>query len=78
MCPSRTAPSALYRLRGSLDRVASLILTEDDSRAVPRRSGQHLGRIAGLPRRKTILFVGYDLDDQHFKRLYRKVTAAAG
>jgi len=25
--------------------------------------------------RKTILFVGYDLADPHFKRLYRKVTA---
>jgi hypothetical protein len=31
--------------------------------------------LQGYLARKTILFVGYDLADPHFKRLYRKVTA---
>ena len=30
--------------------------------------------LQGYLARKTILFVGYDLADPHFKRLYRKIT----
>jgi SIR2-like domain len=31
--------------------------------------------LQGYLARKTILFVGYDLGDPHFRRLYRKVIA---
>ena len=66
--------ATLYKLRGSLEQPESLVLTEDDYEAFfDDRASISLVLQAYLAR-KTILFVGYDLADPHFKRLYRKVT----
>lgn len=65
----------LYKLRGSLERVESLVLTEDDYETFFEDQSSISVVLQGYLARKTILFVGYDLADPHFKRLYRKVTA---
>ncbi len=65
----------LYKLRGSLERVDSLVLTEDDYETFFEDQASISVVLQGYLARKTILFVGYDLADPHFKRLYRKVTA---
>jgi HEAT repeat protein len=65
----------LYKLRGSLDRAESLIMTEDDQERFFDDQSSLSVVLQGYLARKTILFIGYDLDDPHFKRLYRKVTA---
>jgi hypothetical protein len=65
----------LYKLRGSVERAESLVLTEDDCEAFFEDQASVSVVLQGYLARKTILFVGYDLADPHFKRLYRKVTA---
>src|SRR5262245_47357 len=65
----------LYKLRGSLDRVDSLVLTEDDHEQFFEGMAGISVALQAYLARKTILFVGYDLDDPYFKQLYRKVTA---
>ena len=65
----------LYKLRGSVERVESLVLTEDDYEVFFEDQASMSVVLQGYLARKTILFVGYDLADPHFKRLYRKVTA---
>lgn len=65
----------LYKLRGSLERPTSLVLTEDDYEVFFEDRSSISIVLQGYLARKTILFVGYDLSDTHFKRLYRKVTA---
>ncbi len=65
----------LYKLRGSVERAESLVLTEDDYEAFFEDQASISVVLQGYLARKTILFVGYDLADTHFKRLYRKVTA---
>ena len=65
----------LYKLRGSVERVESLVLTEDDGETFFEDESSISVVLQGYLARKTILFVGYDLLDPHFKRLYRKVTA---
>ncbi|MCP4543143.1 MAG: SUMF1/EgtB/PvdO family nonheme iron enzyme [Chloroflexi bacterium] len=65
----------LYKLRGSLDRPESLVLTEDDYETFFEDQSSISVVLQGYLARKTILFAGYDLADPHFKRLYRKVTA---
>ncbi|MGB0383603.1 MAG: HEAT repeat domain-containing protein [Ardenticatenaceae bacterium] len=65
----------LYKLRGSLERIESLILTEDAYETFFEEHASISLVLQGYLARKTILFVGYDLTDPHFKRLYRKVTA---
>ena len=65
----------LYKLRGSLEQVESLVLTEDDYEIFFEDQASISVVLQGYLARKTILFVGYDLADPHFKRLYRKVTA---
>src|SRR5262249_32170791 len=64
----------LYKLRGSLDRVESLILTEDDQEAFFENQAGLSVVLQSYLARKTILFIGYDLDEPQFKRLYRKIT----
>lgn len=64
----------LYRLHGRLDQPASLILTEDNYENFFDNQASISIVLQGYLARKTILFLGYDLSDPHFKRLYRKVT----
>ncbi len=65
----------LYKLRGTLDRPESLVLTEDDYEDFFEDQASISVVLQGYLARKAILFVGYDLADHNFKRLYRKVTA---
>jgi hypothetical protein len=65
----------LYKLRGSLDRPESLILTEDDHEDFFRNRANLSIVLQGYLARKTILFLGYDLANPLFKRLYFEVTA---
>lgn len=64
----------LYKLRGSLERVESLVLTEDDCENFFEDQKSISRVVQGYLACKTILFVGYDLADPQFKRLYCKVT----
>ena len=66
----------LYKLRGALDRPESVILTEDDFERFFDDAGTLSIVLQGDLARKTILFLGYDLSDPHFRRLYRKVTVS--
>jgi hypothetical protein len=64
----------LYKLRGSVEQVESLVLTEDDYETFFENQSSISIVLQGYLARKTILFIGYDLGDPHFKRLYRKVS----
>ncbi len=64
----------LYKLRGSLERPDSLVLTEDDYEGFFEHDTNISVVLQSYLARKTILFIGYDLEDAGFKRLYRKVT----
>ena len=64
----------LYKLRGSLARPDSLVLTEDDYEAFFENQTTISVVLQAYLARKTILFLGYSLDDAAFRRLYRKVT----
>jgi len=65
----------LYKLRGSVEQAESLVLTEDDYEVFFENLASISVVLQGYLARKTVLFVGYDLTDPTFKRLYRKVTA---
>ena len=62
--------------RGSVERPKSLVLTEDDYEAFFEDQTSISVVLQGYLARKTILFVGYDLADPYFKRLYQKVMAS--
>jgi hypothetical protein len=64
----------LYKLRGSVERPESLVLTEDDYETFFENQTSLSVVFQGYLARKTVLFIGYDLTDPHFKRMYRKVT----
>jgi hypothetical protein len=71
----REGSATLYKLRGSLDRPESVILTEDDHEGFFRNRANLSIVLQGYLARKTILFIGYDLVNPHFQRLYYEVTA---
>ena len=66
----------LYKLRGSIERPESLVLTEDDYDKFFDDDESLSVVLQGLLATKTILFVGYSLDDPDFKRLYQKATSS--
>jgi hypothetical protein len=65
----------LYKLRGSVERVESLVLTEGNYETFFEDQASISVVLQGYLARKTVLFLGYDLADPYFKQLYRKVTA---
>jgi hypothetical protein len=65
----------LYKLRGSVEQVESLVLTETDYETFFEDQASVSVVLQGYLARKTIVFVGYDLADPYFKQLYRRVTA---
>lgn len=66
----------LFKLRGSMERPESLILTEDDYEIFFESQENMSVILQGYLARMTLLFVGYDLADPYFRRLYRKVTSS--
>jgi len=64
----------LYKLRGSVEQPESLLLTSDQYEAFERQTTISLVLLVlqGYLARKAIVFLGYDLADPHFRRLYRK------
>ena len=64
----------LYKLRGSVEQPESLLLTSDQYETFEQRVTTLLVLLVlqGYLARKTIVFLGYDLADPHFRRLYRK------
>jgi hypothetical protein len=65
----------LYKLRGSIEQPGSLVLTEDDYEFFFSDQVSISVVLRGYLARKTILFVGYDLADHNFKRLYCEAIA---
>ncbi len=74
--PSDTAVPfvQLTYLHGVLDEESTLILTEDDVEAFFENPEAISTNLKSHLARKSILFIGFDLADAHFVRLYRKVT----
>ncbi len=64
----------LYKLRGSIEQVESLVLTRDDAETFFEQRASISIVLQAYLARKTVLFIGYDLSDSYFQRLYRKVT----
>jgi HEAT repeat protein len=62
----------LFKLRGSIERAESLLLTEDDYTFFEDQVTIPIVLQAYLAC-KTVLFIGFDLADPYFERLYRKV-----
>ncbi len=65
----------VYRIRGVADQADSLVLTEDDCDQFFDDESSISVVLQGYLARCTILFLGHDLADPNFKRLYRRVTA---
>jgi hypothetical protein len=64
----------LYKLRGSVERVESLILTEEDYERFFEEHASISVVLRAYLASKTVLFIGYDLADPQFRNLYRRVT----
>ncbi len=62
------------RLHGSINQPESLVLTEDDAADLFQRLPTIAVILKAHFAHKTLLFLGYRLDDPHFLALYRQVT----
>ena len=68
----------LYRLRGSLERTESLVLTDMDHEQAYSGQDTLSFLLCAELTRKTILFIGYDFTDMYFRGLYNKIMDPLG
>lgn len=64
----------LIKLHGTLDRPDSLVLTEDDQDKFFERLPNVSDTVKTLCSHCTLVFLGFDLEDQNFKRLHGEIT----
>ena len=64
----------LIRLHGTLSQTDSLVLTQDDADDLFARLPAVTKILQAHFASKTLLFIGYGLNDPHFRALYRQVT----
>lgn len=64
----------LIKMQGDISQPDSLVITEDDIDAFISRLPTVSDVIRAFFATKTLIFLGYDLNSEQFKRLYRQVT----
>jgi hypothetical protein len=68
----------LIKMQGCITQPDSLVITEDDCEDFLARLPTLSDVIRALFATKTLIFIGYDLEDRSFKRLYAHVTRGVG
>ncbi|MBM4465314.1 MAG: hypothetical protein FJ014_07170, partial [Chloroflexi bacterium] len=68
----------LIKMQGCITQPDSLVITEDDYEEFLARLPTLSDVIRALFATKTLIFIGYDLEDPAFKRLYTNVTRGVG
>jgi hypothetical protein len=63
----------LFKLRGSVDQPETLVLTEEEFRKFLKQQESISTALKGQLASKMLLFLGYDLEDPDFRRLYEEV-----
>jgi len=63
----------VYKIHGSIDNIGTLIMTESDYESCYNELRENLigGRLKDLLSRKTVVFVGYSLEDEDFKKIWQ-------
>ncbi len=71
-----TQKAQLYRLRGTLGRPDSVVLTEADFERfwTGKDVAQLVAGLKSLMARRTIVFIGYDLGDPHFRQFFHEAV----
>ncbi|MEJ2749828.1 MAG: SIR2 family protein, partial [Anaerolineae bacterium] len=68
---------SLIKIRGDISRADSLLITEDDIDDFFKRLPALNDVVRAFFATKTLIFLGYDLDDPAFRRFFREVTPRA-
>lgn len=68
----------LLKLHGTIDELASIVLTRDDYLGLPERSQALFGIVQAMLMTRRMVFVGYSLSDDSFHRVVHDVRRARG
>ena len=70
----------VYKIHGSIDNISTLIMTESDYDKCYDELRENLigGRIKELLSRKTVVFIGYSLEDEDFKKIWQFIDDKLG
>ena len=68
----------VYKIHGSIDNIGSLIITESDYERCYNNLRENLlgSRIKYLLSNKTVLFIGYSMEDEDFKKIWEFIDDA--
>lgn len=63
----------VYKIHGSIDNIGTLIMTEDDYEKCYSELNENLigSKLKELLSRKTVVFIGYSLEDDDFKKIWK-------
>lgn len=70
----------VYKIHGSIDNVGTLIMTEDDYERCYNELNKNLigSKLKELLSRKTVVFIGYSLEDDDFKKIWGFIDEKLG
>ena len=70
----------VYKIHGSIDNISTLIMTESDYERCYNELRENLigGRVKDLLSRKTVVFIGYSLEDEDFKKIWQFIDEKLG
>ena len=70
----------VYKIHGSIDNIGTLIMTEADYERCYNELRESLigGRIKELLSRNTVVFIGYSLEDEDFKKIWQFIDEKLG
>lgn len=70
----------VYKIHGSIDNVGTLIMTEDDYEKCYSELNKNLigSKLKELLSRKTVVFIGYSLEDDDFKKIWEFIDEKLG
>lgn len=70
----------VYKIHGSIDNIGTLVMTESDYERCYNELRENLigGRLKDLLSRKTVVFIGYSLEDEDFKKIWQFIDEKLG
>ncbi|MBQ3511168.1 MAG: SIR2 family protein [Bacilli bacterium] len=70
----------VYKIHGSIDNIGTLIITEEDYERCYNELRENLigGKVKELLSRKTVVFIGYSLEDEDFRKIWQFIDDKLG
>lgn len=68
----------LFKIHGDIDHLETSVITEDDVRSYSESYPLIWNKIISLFQERAVLFLGFSIEDEHIRTIYKKIRKALG